>query len=187
MSIMIVSFVKHNSYVMFIAGSDSAASFEQHPALQILARELDLRHTCGYITLLKTGKSETCEQSPLVVGDETSTGQSTQCRNNSSSPHNGITNTVSAEMLAFELDSLDVSVGGKTPRSMNADRTGLKLDIAVTGSEPVSQSCDLCNHSDWVLLDCSYGIPLFDAAVNRAVCDRIASHRLCNTDRYVTD
>ncbi|KAK2179555.1 hypothetical protein NP493_483g01023 [Ridgeia piscesae] len=164
------------------SASDSAASFEQHPALQILAHELDLRHTCGYITLLKTGKSETCKQSPLVVGDETSTGQSMQCRNNSSSPHNGITNTVSAEMLAFELDSLDVSVGEKTPRSMNADRTGLKLDIGVTGSEPLSQSCDLCNYSDWVLLDCCYGIPLFDAGVNRAVCDRIASHKLCNTD-----
>ncbi|KAK2143398.1 hypothetical protein NP493_4531g00001 [Ridgeia piscesae] len=85
-------------------------------------------------------------------------------------------------MLAFELDSLDVSVGEKTPRSMNADRTGLKLDIGVTGSEPLSQSCDLCNYSDWVLLDCCYGIPLFDAGVNRAVCDRIASHKLCNTD-----
>lgn len=172
-------------FALIAAGSDSAASFEQHPALQVLARELDLCHTCGYVTLLKTGVSATCKQCPLVTIGGTDMRQSAPCSSNScgSSPHNGITNSVSAEMLAFELDSLDIGVGEKTSRSLNADRTGLTLDVGVAGSDVLLQSCDACNQSDWVLLDCCYGIPLFDAVVNQEVCERIASQKLCNSDR----
>ena len=38
----------------------------------------------------------------------------------------------------------------------------------------------------WVLLDCHFGVPLFDADVNRSVCRRIAKHGLCNQARYFT-
>ena len=37
----------------------------------------------------------------------------------------------------------------------------------------------------WVLLDCYFGVPLFDADVNRSVCRRIAKHGLCNQARCV--
>ena len=38
---------------------------------------------------------------------------------------------------------------------------------------------------DWVLLDCCFGIPLFDAVANRQVCRRIAMQKLCHRDKYV--
>ena len=200
---------------------DSAASMQHHPVLQKLASELDLCHTCGYVTLLKTGKGVNCEQHSLVTVDDAtaSTRPSPECSNNNSSsscPRNGITNTASAEMLALELDSLDVDektstvsadrtalaldVDEKTSTvsadrtalaldvdektsTVSADRTALALDVGVDGSDATTQSCDACSHSDWVLLDCCYGIPLFDSIVNREVCDRISSQKLCNSDR----
>ena len=212
---------------------------QDHPVLQKLASELDLCHTCGYVTLLKTGKGVNCEQHSLVTVDDAtaSTRPSPECSNNNSSsscPRNGITNTASAEMLALELDSLDVDektstvsadrtalaldvdektstvsadrtalaldVDEKTSTvsadrtalaldvdektsTVSADRTALALDVGVDGSDATTQSCDACSHSDWVLLDCCYGIPLFDSIVNREVCDRISSQKLCNSDR----
>ena len=178
-----------NTASLLAVGTDSAASIQHHPVLQKLASELDLCHTCGYVTLLKTGKGVNCDQHPLVAVDDTDTRPSTECSNNNSSssgscPRNGITNTASAEMLALELDSLDAGVDEKTP-SVSGDRTGLALDIG--GSDAPTKSCDACSHSDWVLLDCCYGIPLFDSVVNREVCDRIASQKLCNSDRWVID
>jgi len=38
---------------------------------------------------------------------------------------------------------------------------------------------------DWVLLDCYFGIPLFDANANQQICRRIASQKLCNKERLV--
>lgn len=35
---------------------------------------------------------------------------------------------------------------------------------------------------DWTLLDCCYGIPLFDNALNKDVCAKILEHRLCSKD-----
>jgi len=41
------------------------------------------------------------------------------------------------------------------------------------------------DEGQWVLLDCHFGVPLFDADVNRSVCRRIAKHGLCNQARCV--
>ena len=41
------------------------------------------------------------------------------------------------------------------------------------------------NEDQWVLLDCHFGVPLFDADVNRSVCRRIAKYGLCNQARLV--
>ncbi|KAH6922838.1 hypothetical protein HPB50_019840 [Hyalomma asiaticum] len=38
------------------------------------------------------------------------------------------------------------------------------------------------NLEDWTLLDCCYGIPLFDNALNKEVCAKILKHRLCSKD-----
>lgn len=35
---------------------------------------------------------------------------------------------------------------------------------------------------DWTLLDCCYGIPLFDNALNKDVCASVLKHRLCSKD-----
>lgn len=47
---------------------------------------------------------------------------------------------------------------------------------------PSSESVDF---SDWLLLDCCFGIPLFDANLNKEICGKILEHNLLNTDRWV--
>lgn len=74
-----------------------------HPAIETLAKELELHHSCGYITMMKTGGT--------------------------------------------------------------GDAEGTRGDT-----------------TDWQLLDCCYGIPLFDNALNRDVCGRILTHNICCVD-----
>lgn len=79
-------------------------------------------------------------------------------------------------------------------RTTSCDRSNLALDISGTGTAggsrrgrgaklPSSESLDM--EEDWVLLDCCFGIPLFDANANRQICRRIASQKLCNKERCV--
>jgi hypothetical protein len=106
---------------------------------------------------------------------------------------------VSAKVLASELDSLDLDLETEAcdPHKVSTDRTNLKLNLdggATTGKpctgaedkpKPDNLTLVTCNdlESRWLLLDCCYGIPLFDAHVNRQVCDRISAQGLCNKDR----
>ncbi len=106
-----------------------------------------------------------------------------------SSPQNGM-DPAGAEMLASELDSLDISLdkpGSVTQPNLSLTgspaRDKLTLNVGDRANQVCEQSCDQQVQSDWVLLDCSYGIPLFHADVNRQVCERVASHGLFSRDR----
>ncbi len=95
-------------------------------------------------------------------------------------------------MLASELDSLDITVEKWTPPRPSSSTNSparSKLTLAVGqnahahASGEDDESGDANVQSDWVLLDCYYGVPLFQADVNREVCERVASHQLCSRDR----
>jgi len=72
--------------------------------------------------------------------------------------------------------------------ALDQPQTG--LDHPAGTSPFKSQHCassvdtDVVNEDQWVLLDCHFGVPLFDADVNRSVCRRIATRGLCHQDRY---
>lgn len=89
-----------------------------------------------------------------------------------------------AEVLASELDSLDVGNLISHKPSGSPARDKLTLAVGRNASVEGTDGCDPNVQSDWVLLDCCYGIPLFQADVNREVCERVASHLLCSKDRY---
>lgn len=38
-------------------------------------------------------------------------------------------------------------------------------------------------HQVWTLLDCHFGVPLFDVNANTKICDMIVSGGLCEPDR----
>lgn len=71
------------------------------------------------------------------------------------------------------------------PASPNRSR--LVLDFSSTVSKGRHSSSVSAEGStieeDWVLLDCCFGIPLFNATVNQQVCNRIALQKLCHKDR----
>ena len=48
-----------------------------------------------------------------------------------------------------------------------------------------NSKADDYDEDDWVLLDCCFGIPLFDRQVNETVCRRMESHGLCHESRLV--
>ena len=192
---------------------------------------VDLKHTCGYVTLIKTGKKYTsapiagqggpstaataqqrallldvispsavksCKDSANVAAAVSAAG-SNSCSSNCS-PQNGFKDSVSAEVLASELDSLDTSMPSQSPAPKatlkdsagggmpaSPDRSKLTLDIKDSVKESGDSDAVGCDNNaleaDWVLLDCCYGIPLFDAGVNGQVCERVASQGLCNKER----
>lgn len=57
---------------------------------------------------------------------------------------------------------------GKDPRKVSSNRMNLA----------VGESFD-----DYALLDCVFGVPLFDERLNRMVCEKIIANDLLGTDR----
>lgn len=55
-----------------------------------------------------------------------------------------------------------------------------KLELKLEPSE--GQGTDTSLESEWVFLDISFGIPLFNDALNKDVCQRMASHQLCQRE-----
>lgn len=188
----------------------SSIGFDEHSAIECLCENLDLKHTCGYITLLRTGKPNQNRQFPTELGNmipqihasplhKLHHGQRTQAELRSSagdsgraSPRNGIQDTASAEMLASELDSLDMALNKPelSPPTRPQEHAGpardkLTLDVGdnAPSLEASHHSPDDSVETDWVLLDLCYGIPLFHADVNQQVCERIASQGLCTRER----
>ncbi|ESN90745.1 hypothetical protein HELRODRAFT_156211 [Helobdella robusta] len=96
-------------YIPFpLQQADKRSKLERHTSIERLYECIDLEHTCGYITMLKTA------------------------------PSDGIVDDVSGE------DDFD--------------------------------------EDDWLLLDCCFGVPLFDRKLNKEVCARIQDNKLCRED-----
>ena len=130
--------------------------------------------------------SQSSNMTAPVGKDPKSSISSHSIDSQSSGPHNGI-DPDGAEVLASELDSLDITIDKRTPThkpSGSPARDKLTLAVGQCANAATTESCDPNVQSDWVLLDCCYGIPLFNTDVNREVCERVASHLLCSKDRY---
>ena len=82
-------------------------------------------------------------------------GSSTE--NSPSGPKNGIRDKNSADVLAEELDSLELVGGG-----------GKEEDKE--GAEGEREEKEELRAEDWQLLDLCFGFPLFDTQLNQQVC-----------------
>lgn len=49
----------------------------------------------------------------------------------------------------------------------------------------ITKQSSTVHFDDWQLLDCCFGIPLFDAKLNKDICSKILDHNLLNPDRLV--
>ena len=156
-----------------------------------LTETLDLNHTCGYITLIKTGNpnnnfTQLSKQSNHTIHNGNLFGRHTNFKpsvvGESVCPTNGLSNSMSAEVLTSELDSLNTSFSTNAnidlsqPATSRADSCKLVLDLK---SEDSAGGLD----EDWCLLELSYGIPLFNADLNQQVCEAVADHQLYNEQR----
>lgn len=69
----------------------------------------------------------------------------------------------------------------------------LKEESALLLKEELDKLSDVCDSSlsvveneeskGWVLMDCCFGVPLFDHVINRHICDAIVNQNLWGTER----
>ncbi|KAL5017599.1 hypothetical protein ScPMuIL_007188 [Solemya velum] len=165
-------------------GSFSKHHYQNHSAIQKLASHIDLEHTCGYITLLNTGicthtlvtdtKPPLKSQNDLLMKDTNSSASKTSSTENMEDPFNGIKDRFTADILATEIDSLDNDAAcSEQTDSLNENKEN--LDLELHESKIVE---NIFFENEWVLLECTFGIPLFDADLNNQVCQKIMSRGL---------
>jgi hypothetical protein len=103
----------------------------------------------------------------------------------SSSPVNGFTSEECADILEQEVDNL---CGERSPKYVHikdanesdGDRNA-KVDAEVGARDSKMLAVDRglkAEQDQWTLLDCCFGVPLFDAEANSQICEAIVSTEL---------
>ncbi|XP_063404273.1 protein FAM91A1-like [Mytilus trossulus] len=182
-------------------GAFSKDIIQNHPAVQCLCEKIDLQHSCGYVSLLNTGLNskavwkddsdddefyDDVSYDFSVKGDNSSISSADNFlkidgENSPSHPCNGVKDQVLADMLASELDMLD---SDSSHKSNDLDVKNVKQTMSLdlksdTCSNSRKKSCDhFTKPDDWVLLDCFFGIPLFDPNLNKETCAKIVSNEI---------
>lgn len=172
--------------------------------MKCLCSKIDLDHTCGYVSLLNTGltsKSVWKEDSDDEYEDDisfiefnskgdnsslSSADNSSKQGGDNSPPHpsNGVKDQALADMLTSELDMLDSDISQKSNDvDVKCIKQNMSLDLNLNSKK---KSCDYFTRpGDWVLLDCFFGIPLFDSSLNKETCSKIVTQGIFKNERYV--
>uniref|UniRef100_A0A3Q3F0D8 Family with sequence similarity 91 member A1 n=1 Tax=Kryptolebias marmoratus TaxID=37003 RepID=A0A3Q3F0D8_KRYMA len=126
-----------------LKGEFSYSNMCVHKALQKLKEHVDLKHQCGYVTMLNSNNRHRRRASDSgECGGETHLG-------------GGLDTNGSTE--SFEL-------------------------VTEENSEGKGKTDTLSSEDEWVPLELCFGMPLFSSELNRRVCRKIASHKLCSNE-----
>ncbi|EEB14279.1 conserved hypothetical protein [Pediculus humanus corporis] len=138
---------------------------------------IDLKHNCGFLTMVHLNQQGDLNQCNSYFKEVNNYFESNNSMVNSwidsqvinkeesqvPSPVNGLTNQNFASILEEELNNLEKNkMESSKEKSMNERREN-KIDKELSG---------------WTLLDCDFGIPLFNATTNEQVCKAICDHKL---------
>ncbi|KAF6737828.1 Protein FAM91A1 [Oryzias melastigma] len=126
-----------------LKGEFSYSNMCVHKALQKLKEHVDLRHQCGYVTMLNSNNRHRRRAS-----------DSTECRG-------------------------DTHLGGGL--DTNGSTESFELVTEENGEGRVKTDT-LSSEDEWVPLELCFGMPLFSSELNRKVCRKIASHKLCSSE-----
>lgn len=145
-------------------------SMHTHQTVGKLEAELDLSHSCGYITLLKSGCQSSSQRMPA---------------NGVASSHREDDDTKASQLSEAAREGDAGSQSGSPPQtqgSLDIEKAKDSMQLPLGTREYRQRGAHLMEEreSDWVLLDLSFGIPLFDEVVNQEVCHRIAERQLCH-------
>ena len=145
--------------IMYVVDDDIL----NHPCLLTLGTEVDLKHMCGFITMLKIGlphvtKSTRSKKPPV--------------RNNISNE----AKAQRAEIDEFLHDLKELGIGGmesepQTPTDVSESSNGIEHKNGITTSSSIE--VDSGPLMEWVPLEMSIGIPLFSGDINKAVCKKV--------------
>lgn len=180
-------------HVSFPLDNIENASFSKghlhcHPAIQHLAKNVDLQHSCGFVTLLNPRRPQTTDedgdpvafQPQISISVSVSASETASIEDLSGNPANGITDELSAEMLASELDALDNDgqIGKREKMSLDLKEVGGVGPPVGRNRNVASSPGEVFTEGDWQLLDLCFGIPLFDPQLNKDVCQKIVNLKL---------
>ncbi len=129
-----------------------------HPCLKQLERDLDIKHTCGYIRMLKSGAPLTKPRPPHA-------------------PRNlAQDKTNNAEISNFLDDLRELGIGSKTEEKIikNEDQNKTETQSKSDSNTETMSATERKLASEWVPLELSFGIPLFSDKDNRLVCDKVS-------------
>ncbi|XP_032220338.2 protein FAM91A1 [Nematostella vectensis] len=181
-------------------GEFSMDNLSAHPAIRELAKNLDLEHTCGYVSLLNTKidtkprRAFTPAKSPPPVettprsispsepiNSDSITGTTPHAINNlGNSTMDDITARTISPSEPTNTDSETESSFEETPlsgfASVGMDYRSSDDMVIVNG---VGCTTSACASKDWLPLDLCFGVPLFDGDLSEEVCNKISSKGLC--------
>lgn len=158
---------------------DSNLDWSNHPAVKKLSEIIDLKHNCGFLTMVNLNLADsTCnveckkvnnyyESNNYAVNYWIQNQMGSGNERESISPMNGINNQDFVELLEEELNNLEDEKREKNTKDL-----------------PENHKSE--NESDlnkWTLIDCDFGIPLFNAVTNQQVCEAICKHKLWEKGR----
>ncbi|KAK7793931.1 hypothetical protein R5R35_011860 [Gryllus longicercus] len=179
--------------------------WNSHPAIRKLSEEIDLTHNCGFITMLNmkseqefqsgisftshlpdefkdvgilpSGLPSAAHQSSRVEAWVSASSGEPVTDTSQSSPVNGFTSHDCANILEEELNNL----GEKNPADSLSQDNHKEGVLRLGGGRQMHD--DVRDELEtWTLLDCSFGVPLFDAAANAQICDAIINEELWKPD-----
>ncbi|XP_003729294.2 protein FAM91A1 isoform X1 [Strongylocentrotus purpuratus] len=159
-------------------GHLTRSSMHTHKTIKKLEEELDLTHSCGYITLLRSG----CLSAPTPLPSNQET--KAEGKDDEDAQNQLTASQLSEAADDEESPGLEEAVGGQAAESESLDIEKAKdlmqlpletREVPEGNDRVLSEEME----SNWALLDLSFGVPLFDEFVNQEVCQRIAEKRLC--------
>ncbi|GAB6029426.1 hypothetical protein CHUAL_005185 [Chamberlinius hualienensis] len=130
------------------------SGIHRHPVIEKLKSRIDLQHSCGYITMINISKSWSAADLKLPNKIADSSDGNPVCADVT----DGLIGPDAADLLAAEIDAIKISE--------------TKLD----------SSNDFTELDNWTLLDCYFGLPLFDLKLNKDICQRVSQNGLCRSE-----
>ncbi|KAG7270205.1 LOW QUALITY PROTEIN: hypothetical protein CRUP_035937 [Coryphaenoides rupestris] len=125
----------------------SSSNMCVHKALRTLRQRVDLKHQCGYVTMLNPSNRHRHRD-----------GDGADCRG-------------------------DTHLGGGF--DTNGSTESFELVAEEGNGEAKATTEASLTEDEWVPLELCFGMPLFSSELNRRVCQKIASHKLCGKDSFV--
>lgn len=159
------SYESETEYFVFPAAKTAVKQPSSSTYLR-LVEEFGLDSSCGYVTFLKTCK----KKGNRLKHDQNSSRQRSK---GVDEPTNGMVDAAAVELLGEELEVLEL----ETLQSKNESALNSSDDITVDSHASICSTC-YASDVDWVLLDCHFGIPLFDSNLNGEICERVISEKL---------
>jgi len=155
---------KRRTITIFPSSSDDLV---QHPCLKQLEQQLDLTHTCGYVTLLRTGAPRTAHTPHRRSGRKPSPQVRKPTAEERAKQH---------EISEFLDDLRELGIG-EVKQTRVREQTPVESRMEEqngTDSAELMPPAVQRIATEWVPLELSFGIPLFSERANQVICDKVS-------------